>query len=536
MRRAVRTIGTATIACALLASLCSVGALAALTVTWTTAADFEGGTLYGLDASSSPGQLRLATVAPSPWVKHPLNPILGPGSGWEADWVDSPSVLYEGGVYKMWYQGCIGARCDIGYATSPDGLNWTRSPSNPVLLANTSGWDQTLGNPTVVHDGTGYHMWYAGNGPLAIQIGYATSPDGVVWTKVGSGPNFVGHQSWDSGATSTPFVLKVGATFVLYFSGHPGNFAYSIGRATSSDGVNWTEDLANPLMAPQGGWEESRIHPTWVAPAGSGFEIYYTGGYNAPQVGRAASVDGWNWTRDDANPVLALGTPGTWDQAGVAVAKVVTIGATTRLYYGGESWPGNWRIGVADYSPGTSSTRYRPTGYFLSQVVDSGFRNTTWNSIDWSGSFSGATGIAVSIRVGNTPVPDPSWSNGPVLTAPGSSILQLSGRFAQVGAGLVTQNDSVTPVLDQITVTYSPPGTGSQSVSDLGILGWIVLAIVVPLAVGLILILLLVTRRRPAGVPTPPQAFLRCLACGATNPTYNRFCTNCGQPIGGPPR
>jgi len=214
----------------------------------------------------------------------------------------------------------------------------------------------------------------------------------------------------------------------------------------------------------------------------------------------------------------------------------VTIGALTRLYYGGESWPGNWRIGVADYSPGTSSTRYRPTGYFLSQVVDSGFRNTTWNSIDWSGSFSGATGIAVSIRVGNTPVPDPSWSNGPVLTAPGSSILQLSGRFAQVGAGLVTQNDSVTPVLDQITVTYSPPGTGSQSVSDLGILGWIVLAIVVPLAVGLILILLLVARRRPAGVPTPPQAFLRCLACGAANPTYNRFCTNCGQPIGGPPR
>src|SRR5207247_7354932 len=121
--RAVRTTGTATIACALLASLFSVGALAALTVTWTTAADFEGGTLYGLDASSSPGQLRLATVAPSPWAKHPLNPILGPGSGRAGDWGDSATVLYEGGVYKMWYQGCIGARCDIGYATSPDGLN-----------------------------------------------------------------------------------------------------------------------------------------------------------------------------------------------------------------------------------------------------------------------------------------------------------------------------------------------------------------------------------------------------------------------------
>src|SRR5207247_10204942 len=151
----------------------------------------------------------------------------------------------------------------------------------------------------------------------------------------------------------------------------------------------------------------------------------------------------------------------TWDQAGVAVAKVVRIGATTGWYYGGESWPGTWRIGVADYSPGTSSTRYRPTGYFLSQVVDSGFRNTTWNSIDWSGSFSGATGIAVSIRVGNTPVPDPSWSNGPVLTAPGSSILQLRGRFGQVGAGLVAENDSVTYGLHQRTVTYLRAGNVS---------------------------------------------------------------------------
>jgi len=379
-------------------------------------------------------------------------------------------------------------------------------------------------------------MWYAGNGPLAIQIGYATSPDGLVWTKVGNGPNFMGHQSWDSGATSTPFVLKVGTTFVLYFSGHPGNFAYSIGRATSSDGVTWTEDLANPLMYAQGGWEESRIHPTWVASAGSGFEMYYTGGYNEPQVGRATSVDGWNWTRDAANPVLALGAPGTWDQTGVAVAKVVTVGSATRLYYGGESSPENWRIGVADYSPGTSSPRYRATGYFLSQVVDSGFRNTTWDSIDWSGSFSGVTGIAVSVRAGNTPVPDPSWSNGPVLSAPGSSLVQLSGRFAQVGAALVTQNDSVTPVLDQITVTYSTPATGSQSILGFGILGWILLAIVVPLAVGLILVLLLVARRGPAWAPPPPQGFLPCLACGAANPTYNRFCTDCGRPIGGPPR
>jgi len=90
--------------------------------------------------------------------------------------------------------------------------------------------------------------------------------------------------------------------------------------------------------------------------------------------------------------------------------------------------------------------------------------------------------------------------------------------------------------LDQITVTYSTPATGSQSILEVGILGWILLAIVVPLAVGLILVLLLVARRGPAWAPPPPQGFLPCLACGAANPTYNRFCTDCGRPIGGPPR
>src|SRR5437667_12658620 len=87
LRRAARMIGTSTIACALLASLCSVGALAALTVTWTTAADFEGGTLYGLDASSSPGQLRLATAAPAPWGGHSLHLTRAPVSGVCVDWV-----------------------------------------------------------------------------------------------------------------------------------------------------------------------------------------------------------------------------------------------------------------------------------------------------------------------------------------------------------------------------------------------------------------------------------------------------------------
>jgi len=380
------------IGCILLASLLATGVRATTTLTWTTAADFEAGILQDLDASSSPGQLRLANHA-SAWVKFPGNPVLGPGTGWEADWVDSPSVLYENGVYKMWYQGCVGTHCDIGYATSTDGVSWTRSPSNPVLLSNPSGWDQTLGNPCVLHDETGYHMWYAGDGPAAIEIGYAASPDGIVWTKSGNGPVFVGQESWDSGSTSTPVVIKAGPTFVLYFSGHPGSYSYSLGRATSSNGVNWTEDPGNPLMVPEFPWEESRVHPTGLEVGPSGYELYYTGGFYAPQIGHATSTDGRTWTKDASNPIVPLGAAGSWDSAGVAVAKVVKVGSVVRLYYGGERAAWSWRIGFADYSPGTSPPRYAGSGYFVSQIVDSGSRNTTWDSLAWSGSVPGETGL-----------------------------------------------------------------------------------------------------------------------------------------------
>src|SRR2546430_2927968 len=134
-------------------------------------------------------------------------------------------------------------------------------------------------------------MWYAGDGPLAIQIGYASSADGIVWNKSEGAPVFKGTESWDAGSTSTPVVIKDGSTFVLYFSGHPGNYAYSLGRATSLNGINWTEDPGNPLMVPEFPWEESRVHPTAVGTNGSGYELYYTGGFNTPQIGQTTTHD-----------------------------------------------------------------------------------------------------------------------------------------------------------------------------------------------------------------------------------------------------
>lgn len=63
----------------------------------------------------------------------------------------------------------------IGHATSPDGLTWTKDPSNPVLTAGSAGnWDNPrVDCPTVIFDGDTFHMWYAGGDLFQWKIGYA---------------------------------------------------------------------------------------------------------------------------------------------------------------------------------------------------------------------------------------------------------------------------------------------------------------------------------------------------------------------------
>ena len=93
----------------------------------------------------------------------------------------------------MWYTGAnsIGVH-QIGYATSADGIDWQKHPQNPVLKVGAPGcWDSDyVGYPEIIKIGTTYHMWYAGtdnfNNYPAFRMGYATSSDGINWTKAES--------------------------------------------------------------------------------------------------------------------------------------------------------------------------------------------------------------------------------------------------------------------------------------------------------------------------------------------------------------
>lgn len=86
------------------------------------------------------------------WEKFVGNPVLdlGVSGQWDDTSVVAATVLLDNGVYKMWYAGNDGTNSRIGYATSSDGINWTKYASNPVLDLGVSGeWaDFNVNTPT----------------------------------------------------------------------------------------------------------------------------------------------------------------------------------------------------------------------------------------------------------------------------------------------------------------------------------------------------------------------------------------------------
>lgn len=226
------------------------------------------------------------------WTKYDGNPVLVVSAfgEWDHDRVNAPSVLYDAddNTWKMWYAGVsiYNGGYAIGYATSPDGKNWTKYGDRWVF--DSSGYADSFDgysvlSPEVIKKGGKFHMWYAGNGGISSnQIGYATSDDGIHWDRVSDDPVLrVGPEgAWDEGETVSPAIIvdKQG-TIHMWYQGSDGNKSYTgIGHATSTNGVDWQKDGANPLMVGEslGVWDAERVfYPTVAEDADGNRYLWY---------------------------------------------------------------------------------------------------------------------------------------------------------------------------------------------------------------------------------------------------------------------
>jgi len=189
----------------------------------------------GLNASDA-GQIGYATSPDGiSWTRYATNPVLtfGANGSWDAVYIGSPNEIKVGSQYHMWYRG--GVNGGIGYATSPDGIVWTKYTGNPVIALGSGGWDQSPYHPRVIYDGVGFHMWYSGcnvAGDLC-QVGFATSLDGLHWTRKGRVLPQGASGAWDVQGADHAAVLQAGSTLKMWYSGFNG-VNYQIGFASAA--------------------------------------------------------------------------------------------------------------------------------------------------------------------------------------------------------------------------------------------------------------------------------------------------------------
>ncbi len=129
------------------------------------------------------------------WTAFPGNPVLEPGAEGEWDsWnLATANVLKVVDTYHMYYEAGSEGVIDyqIGHATSTDGIQWTKDPANPVIAFGDSGvWDdRETWDPFVIYEDGLFKMWYGGttmlNGKRDFQIGYASSKDGINFSRYG---------------------------------------------------------------------------------------------------------------------------------------------------------------------------------------------------------------------------------------------------------------------------------------------------------------------------------------------------------------
>jgi hypothetical protein len=229
------------------------------------------------------------------------NPVFTAGGEgrWDAKIRERGWILVEDGVWKLWFTGYDGTRAGkkmLGYATSTDGVRWTRHPKNPVY---SERWVEDV---TVVRDGETLYMFAEGEGDRAQLL---TSADGVEWNWRG----FLDVRRADGrpltpGPYGTPTVWKEDGVWRLFYERRDAG----VWLAASRDMEVWINESDEPVLRPgPDSYDGLLIAMNQIVKRGGVYYAYYHGrGPDSPNWCSciAASEDLLRWRKFAGNPLL----------------------------------------------------------------------------------------------------------------------------------------------------------------------------------------------------------------------------------------
>jgi predicted GH43/DUF377 family glycosyl hydrolase len=242
------------------------------------------------------------------------------------------------GTYWNFYSEFDGRTWHTAAATSPDGLVWSKLGR----VLSPLGWEGTYiaanGSALVVGDEVFY--WYEAGDPS--RIGLARSRDGKNWTRQREPVVPVGPRgSFDERDVADPYVIRAGDRFYLFYLGQDRAHRQSLGVARSSDGVTWEKLRMNPILEPgaPGAFDEMGLGEPAVWTSGGQWWMLYTGRDKAERrrLGLAHSSDGLRWERV---PNFVVSGMNTWNSQVVCDPSVEQMpDGSLRVWFGGGDVP-----------------------------------------------------------------------------------------------------------------------------------------------------------------------------------------------------
>jgi len=218
------------------------------------------------------------------WSEPQITLAPDPTTGWE-DRLNRNCVIKVDGKYKMWYTGQARGYSFIGYAESDDGLHFTRVGREPVLISERLWEGMSVMNPCVLYEDGIYRMWYAAGETYEPNVlAYAESRDGVNWVKSRINPIFVKQpgNDYEQDRIGGCQVMNVpGLGYLMFYIGYRDIHTACICAALSPDGITqWKRCKQNPLVVPTpGGWDgDSCYKPSMLYDeAFGGWRVWYNG-------------------------------------------------------------------------------------------------------------------------------------------------------------------------------------------------------------------------------------------------------------------
>ncbi len=390
------------------------------------------------------------------WNKGQNNPVISNGASGSYDEVGTyaGSAMLDGATYKLWGMGMgIGGASYFGMWTSADGKTWAESSGISIFNRSTSlqAFDNaSIATPWVIKDGVTYKMWYSGKSQDGRwRIGYATSSNGLTWNR-GNGGNPVldrgGIARFDGGGVAYPSVIKDGNTYRMWYSGViESTTIWQIGYATSANGISWTrQNNSNPVLGfgKKGTYDENGLLYPRVVKDGPTFRLWYIG-INQKSICYASSTDGISWARDPNNPVMVpSATPGDFDGSALLEFAVMRDGLKFKMWYTGDN-AGTRTVGYAE------ADVEGMTGIYISKPFDAQ-NNVTWGQMSWNWDTPLGTSGTMDTRTSEDNSKWTTWAqatNNTVVQSP-------PRRYFQYKATITTTDSNIVGSFFNMSVEY----------------------------------------------------------------------------------